>query len=98
METLKANTPIFTYMVFEKNPDNEKIKGFFSSYDKADKYAKKLYDNEINYYNYDTTYNNIDSWSYEVIIPADGGWAVFETWFYVIEIEAEVDEPCEIEI
>jgi len=98
METLNPNTYLATYMVLNKNVDTEIIKGFFSSFEKADKYAKRLYEDEVKYYNYDTTYNNVSPWNYENILPSDGGWASFESWYYVIEIEAEVDTPCEIEI
>ena len=91
---------INTYMVLYTDKHNETlIVWFYDSFEKADEYAKSLYEKSIKTYNFNTDNNIIKPWKYEIILKdIENNKLYLDSTYHVVEINNKQNEPCEIEI
>lgn len=74
------------------------IKWVYDSFNKANKLARKLYSNSIEYYNSNWDYDEIKIWSYKEFQQCNWWWQELVSKYEVIEFEYKLNSKCEIEI
>lgn len=74
------------------------LKWIFDNFEAADKLAKFLYNNNVEYYKSDTTYNEVERGVYREFQQADWGWKEAVASYIVNEIEFEMNSEIDVEL